>query len=217
MVSAVLDQKSRSRSTGIAGILAEVRAEIAACRICLGMKPFAKGGDVPTGSLDTGYMLVGEAPGRGRDEMLREALEAVGDERYRRLPDLFYQAGAVRCRPPHAKTKAKTRAPTRPECRNCKPSLHFEIRTLHPRMVVTLGARAAEAVLERPIKIEQEHGQRHFLHEIEVLTLLMPSKNNSASLKRLGLTVAGYTRWLTGLFGSLIDALDRRFQLGRPA
>ena len=39
----------------------------------------------------------------------------------------------------------------------------------------------------------------------------MPTPNNSASLKRLDMTVAGYKRWLTGLFGSLIDALDKRF------
>ncbi len=175
------------------------------------MKPFKKGGDKLLGSLETGYMLVGEAPGRGTNEMLREALEAVGDERYRRLPDLFFHVDAVRCRPPHAKTKGKTRAPSRPECRNCKPYLHFEIRTLHPRMIVTLGAKGAEAVLDRPVKIEQEHGQRHSLQEIEVLTLLMPSPNNSASLKRLGMTVDGYKRWLTGLFGSLIDDLDKRF------
>ena len=44
-----------------------------------------------------------------------------------------------------------------------------------------------------------------------MLTLLMPSRNNSASLKRLDMTAAGYKRWLTGLFGSLIDALDKRF------
>ncbi len=78
-------------------------------------------------------------------------------------------------------------------------------------MVVTLGAKAAEAVLDRPVKIEQEHGKRHLLQEVEVLTLLMPTPNNSASLNRLDMTVAGYKRWLTGLFGSLIDALDKRF------
>ena len=212
MVSAALDQtESVSRSPGIAGILAEVRAEVSACRICPGMKPFRKGGKTPLGSLDTGYMLVGEAPGRGTEEMLREALEAVGDERFRRLGDLFFLADAVRCRPPHQKTKDRTRSPSRPECRNCKPYLHFEIRTLHPCMVVTLGAKAAEAVLDRPVKIEQEHGKRHLLQEVEVLTLLMPTPNNSASLKRLDMTVAGYKRWLTGLFGSLIDALDKRF------
>ncbi len=212
MVSAALDQtESVSRAPGIAGILAEVRAEVAACRICPGMKPFRKGGKSPSGNLDTGYMLVGEAPGRVTDEMLREALEAVGDERFRRLGDLFFLAEAVRCRPAHQRIKGRTRVPSRPECRNCKPYLHFEIRTLHPRMVVTLGAKAAEAVLDRPIKIEREHGKRHLLQEIEVLTLLMPSPNNSASLKRLDMTIAGYKRWLTGLFGSLIDALDKRF------
>ena len=210
MVSVVIDHnESHAPSTGIAGILGDVNTEVAACRICPGMKPFQKGGNESQGSLQTGYMLVGEAPGRGTDTMLSAALESIGDERYARLEDLFYTSHAVRCAPPHASAKAKTRTPTRPECRNCRPYLHFEIRTLHPRLIVALGAKAAEAVLDRPVKIEQEHGKRHHLLDVEVLTLLMPSPNNRASMKRLGLTEAGYQRWLTGLFGSLIDGINR--------
>lgn len=204
MVSAVLDQ---ARASGIAGILAELRAEVAGCRICPAMKPFHKGGDAPLGTLQTGYMLVGEAPGRGTSEMLHEALASLDDPRYRTLGDLFFLADAVRCRPPNAKDKKKTRPPTRPECRNCAPYLHFEIRTLRPRLIVALGARAAEAVLGKRIKIEEEHGRRHQLGESEVLTLIMPSPNNRASLKRLDMTADSYRRWLAGLFGALVDSI----------
>jgi DNA polymerase len=203
MVSAVLDQ---ARASGIAGILAELRAEVAACRICPAMQPFHKGGEAPLGTLQTGYMLVGEAPGRGTSEMLDAALAELDDPRFRTLGDLFFLADSVRCRPPHAKDAKKTRAPTRPECRNCAPYLHFEIRTLHPRLIVALGAKAAEAVLGRALKIEDEHGRRHHLGDVEVLTLIMPTPHNRASLKRLDMTVESYQRWLTGLFGALIDA-----------
>jgi len=208
MVSAALDQQAdKVRAPGVGGILAELRAEVAACRVCPSMKPFNKGGEAPQGSFHTGYMLVGEAPGRGSGEVLQNALRAVGDQRYHDLGDLFYLADAVRCRPPHQEDPGKTRAPGRPECRNCRPFLQFELRTLHPRLIVTLGAKAAESVLMRAVKIEQEHGRRHQLRDVEVLTLLMPSPNNRASLKRLSLTIDGYTRWLTGLFGALIDDL----------
>ena len=208
MVSAVLDQQADEVcAPGIGGILAELRAEVGACRLCPSMAPHEKGGETPQGTVQTGYMLVGEAPGRGSGEMLENALQAVGDPHFHSLGDLFYLADAARCRPPHQKDPQKTRAPNRPECRNCRPFLQFEIRALHPKLIVTLGAKAAEAVLMRPVKIEQEHGKRHPLSDVEVLTLLMPSPNNRASLKRLNLTIDGYTRWLTGLFGSLIDGM----------
>jgi hypothetical protein len=42
-----------------------------------------------------------------------------------------------------------------------------------------------------------------------VLTLLTPSPNNRAPLKKLDMTIENYTRWLTGLFGALIDELRR--------
>jgi len=199
MVSAVLDQ---ARTSGIAGILAELRAEVAACRICPAMEPFHKGGEAPLGTLQTGYMLVGEAPGRGTSEMLEKALEGA----LAGLGDLFFLADSVRCRPPHAKDPKKTRAPSRAECRNCGPYLQFEMRTLRPRLIITLGARAAETVLGRKVKIEEEHGRRHQLGEVDVLTLIMPSPANRASLKRLDMTVDGYQRWLTGLFRSLVDS-----------
>lgn len=202
MVSAVLDQ---SAPPGIVAMLAELRADAKACRLCPSMKPFRKGRTPPHGTIHTGYMLVCEAPERGADDVLLDALRAVNDQRYHSLGDLFFLANAARCRPPHAEDRERTRAPTRAECRQCRPFLQFEIRTLHPRLIIAVGAKAAEATLGRPVKIEQEHGQRHALADAEVLTLVMPTSR--ASLKRLGLTPDGYRRWLAGLFGALIDEL----------
>jgi hypothetical protein len=71
--------------------------------------------------------------------------------------------------------------------------------------VLAFGTRAATSVLGRPVRIEQEHAQRHRVRDIEVQTLLAPSPFNRASLKRLGMTIDGYGRWLTGLFGALVD------------
>ena len=55
----------------------------------------------------------------------------------------------------------------------------------------------------------EAHAQRHRVHDAEVLTLLTPSPNNRAPLKKLDTTIENYTRWLTGLFGALIDELRR--------
>ena len=197
---------------GITGIIAEIRTEIGACRLCPAMRPFRRQAPDAFGTTSTGYMLVGEAPGLGAQpfddaagKVMREALTRVGDDEFRDLEDLFFLAHATRCIPPHPKEKEKTRAPTRAECRTCRPYLSFEMRALRPRLIITFGANAAESVLGQAVKMEQVHAQRHHVKDIEILTLLAPSPYNRASLKRLDMTIEKYTRWLTGLFGALID------------
>ena len=208
MVSVALDQTADDvRTTGVPCVLEDVYREVRYCRACPTMKPHKKGGSVEHGTILTGYLLVGEGPGRGSGEVLLDALRAAGDPRYQDLPDLFYLVDAVRCAPPDPKNEGKTRPPTKTECRRCRPFLQFEIRTLRPRLVITLGARAAESVLMRPVKMTEEHGRRHTLRDIEVLTLAMPTKSGNPTLKKVGLTPSSYTTWLSGLFGSLIDDL----------
>ena len=46
---------------GVAGIVTEIRAGIAACRLCPGMRPFRKGAPESFGTTATGYMLVGDS------------------------------------------------------------------------------------------------------------------------------------------------------------
>jgi len=204
---------------GVGGIISEIRAEIGACRLCRGLRPHRKQPPGAFGTTWTGYMMVGEAPNyspRPFDDaagaVLRQALRDVDDEDYRELEDLFFLAHAARCVPRHPKNTRKvkkTRPPTRAECRTCRPYLQFEIRALHPRLIIAVGSKAAEAVLGRSLKIGEAHGQRHRVLDAEVLTLLTPSPNNRAPLRKLDMTIENYSRWLTGLFGALIDELRR--------
>lgn len=205
------------RVNGVAGVIADIRAGIAACRLCPAMKPFRKAPPELHGTTRTGYMLVGEAPGLeagifadAGGAVLRRALAEVGDEEFRTLEDLFFLAHSVRCIPRDTKDKKRTRAPRRTECRACRPYLRFEIRALHPRLILAIGARAAEAVLGRPVKVMEEHAHRQRLGDIEVLPLLNPSPHNRVAFGQREMTIDGYTRWLTGLFGALIDDLRRR-------
>ena len=144
-------------------------------------------------------MLVGEAPGRGAP-CFQDALSDVGHERYRRLEDLFFLADAVRCAP-------KDRAPTPPECRTCSPYLQLEMRVLRPRLVLAAGTKALHAVMGLPLRVEDVHGRRQRVRDVEVLPLLLPS--HRVALARAGMTPASYRRWLAGLFGTLIEALDQ--------
>lgn len=216
MGTAVTDLSTVLRVNGVAGIIAEIRAEIGACRLCPAMKPFKKLSPESFGTTTTGYMIVGEAPGVGPDAfsdasglVMRKALEDVGDEQFEELEDLFFLTHSVRCVPRDEKDTKRIRAPRRTECNTCRPYLQFEARALHPKLILAIGAKAAQSVLGRPVKIGEEHAQRQRIGDIEVLPLLVPSPHNRVSLAKRDMTIDGYTRWLTGLFGALIDDLRR--------
>jgi len=74
------------------------------------------------------------------------------------------------------------RAPSRAEWRTCSPYLHFEIRALHPRCILTLGGRAAE-----------------------VVTLLAPSPHNRAAFKALDRTIDTYRDRLACIFAAFME------------
>lgn len=199
---------------GVAGIIHEIRAEIGRCQVCLGMRPWRKLAPESFGTTATGYMLVGEAPGfgpraldDGKVDVVRDALSAVGDQRFRDLEDLFYLADAVRCTPVDRLDLHRRRTPSRRECSACRDFLEMEMRALRPRLVLAFGGKAAEAVLGRPVRIEEEHGRRQRASDVEVMPLLMPTPHNRAALHRRGMTLESYRTWLTGLFGALIDTL----------
>ena len=223
-------------ASGISSLVAEIRSEVAACSLCPGLAPHA---NIPTegwGTTDTGYVLVGEAPGIDKDGeatafrspaglVVRESLAAAGHPRYRELEDLFYLTHAVRCVPPRRKDDAKRkgkrkkkdakpatgaaklRPPSRKECLTCRLFLQLERRILHPKLTITLGLHAATAVLGKPIRMDESHGKRWRLRDGELLTLISPSPHNRRALSRLDMTLDGYRRWLTGLFGAMIDEL----------
>jgi DNA polymerase len=198
----------------VQGLVSEIRAAIAACKLCPGLKPHRKLPHESFGTTRTGYVLVAEAPGPGgtllgdaAGAVLREALQQAGDEEFKTLEDLFFLAHAVRCVPLDAKKKGRARPPKRSECLACRPYLSFELRALHPRLILAVGGKAAEAVLGKPVQMATEHGQRRRIGDLELLTVLVPSPHNKAPLKRHGFTIESYTRWLAGLFGALIDDL----------
>jgi len=216
MGTATVGRQGTPGALGVPGLVAGIRAGIATCKLCPAMRPFRKLPPESFGTTRTGYVLVAEAPGmKGelfRDASgaaMREALAQTHDEEYTSLEDLFFLTHAVRCVPADPKAKAKTRAPKRSECSACRPYLAFELRALHPKLVLAVGGKAAEAVLGTPVVMETEHGQRRRIGDIELLTVLVPSPHNRAALKRKGFTIESYTRWLAGLFGALIDDLRR--------
>lgn len=86
-------------------------------------------------------MIIGEAPGETEDQVGMPFMGLSGKvlDTYLDLHDLThlsYVTNIVKCRP------EKNRIPTAEEIRNCAPYLKDQIRTLQPKVIVTLGKSA---------------------------------------------------------------------------
>jgi DNA polymerase len=92
-------------------------------------------------------MLIGEGPGAEEDaqgepfvgkagKLLNDILKAIKFSR-----EEVYIANIVKCRPP------ENRKPTPDEIARCLPYLHKQIELVNPRLILCLGATAAEGLL----------------------------------------------------------------------
>jgi uracil-DNA glycosylase family protein len=145
--------------------LEEVRAVAADCRACELWKSgtqtvFGEGAETAE------IMLVGEQPGDKEDlagrpfvgpagRILDQALEEAGIDR-----GTVYVTNAVK----HFKWEArgKRRLHKRPDAAEiaaCRPWLDREIELVRPRVVVCLGATAAQALLGRSFKVTKQRGE----------------------------------------------------------
>jgi uracil-DNA glycosylase len=112
-------------------------------------------------------MLVGEQPGDQEDRaglpfvgpagrLLARALDAAGID-----PTLTYQTNAVK----HFKFTRKDgkrrihQKPSRTEVVACRPWLIAEIEAVHPRVIVCLGATAAQSLLGASFRVSAQRGE----------------------------------------------------------
>jgi mutator protein MutT/uracil-DNA glycosylase family 4 len=160
------------------------------------------------GRRDARFVLVGEAPGIASLENGRQWTGAGGmifRREIRRLgldlEDLFYLTNAVKCWPavpPGRRARPGNRSPLASEARRCRPFLAAELAALRPEVVVAVGAIAARAVLERPVRLPNDHEARYRAGGREIVVLLHPS---NASRHRG--TWPTYRASLLALFGEL--------------
>ncbi|MEP6800353.1 MAG: uracil-DNA glycosylase [Acidobacteriota bacterium] len=127
------------------------------------------------GSPEAELMFVGEAPGRDEDEqglafvgragqLLTKIIEAMG-----RTREDVYIANVLKCRPPG------NRNPERDEVESCRPFLHEQIRLVSPRVIVTLGTFAAQALLETDVAISRLRGQWQTARGVRVMPTFHPA------------------------------------------
>jgi uracil-DNA glycosylase len=144
--------------------LTELRAEAAGCRAC----PLWKTGTQTVfgeGAARASVMLVGEQPGDQEDRagrpfvgpagrVLDEALEAAGVDR-----GSAYVTNAVKHFKWEARGKRRIHAkPSWSEVAACRPWLDAELEAVRPRVLVCLGATAAQALLGRDFRVTRQRG-----------------------------------------------------------
>jgi DNA polymerase len=112
------------------------------------------------GSLSAQLMIIGEAPGHDEDilgvpfvgrsgKLLTTLLQEVGIAR-----EDVYISNVVKCRPPH------NRVPLIIERETCKEEILFkEIALIKPKIICTLGATAAKALLGSSILFSRVRGE----------------------------------------------------------
>jgi uracil-DNA glycosylase len=145
--------------------LLSLRAAAAGCRAC---DLYQTGTQTVfgEGAVDAAVMLVGEQPGDREDlagkpfvgpagRLLDEALERVGIDRGR-----VYVTNAVK----HFKWRPRGKRrlhqkPNASEIAACRPWLDAEIATVRPRLIVCLGATAAQALLGSTFRVSIDRGR----------------------------------------------------------
>lgn len=128
-----------------------------------------------TGNFNADLMFCGEAPGADEDEqgfpfvgragqLLTKIIESIGLQRQ----DVFI-GNINRCRPPG------NRAPEPDETIACKPFLKREIAVVRPKVIVVLGATAAQNLLETKVPIGKLRGHFHDYLGVKVMPTFHPA------------------------------------------
>lgn len=154
--------------------LAQIREELGDCKRCK-LHSTRRNIVFGVGAEDAPLMFVGEAPGEQEDkrgepfvgpagELLTKMIEAMGWTR-----QSVYIANTVKCRPPN------NRNPQPDELAQCTPFLDAQIRSIAPRIIVTLGRPAANHVLGRDAPISALRGKFHDRGGVKVMPTFHPA------------------------------------------
>jgi DNA polymerase len=145
--------------------LASLRQAAAGCRAC---ELWRRGTQTVfgEGAARADVLLVGEQPGDQEDlqgrpfvgpagKLLDRALEAAGVDRAQ-----VYVTNVVKHFKWEPRGKRRIHAkPNAAEIAACRPWLEVEIAAIKPRILVCLGATAAQALLGRTFKVSQQRGE----------------------------------------------------------
>jgi uracil-DNA glycosylase family 4 len=152
-----------------------IRGDIGDCMRCklhaLGRTQIVFGVGNPQADL----MFVGEAPGADEDvkgvpfvgssgQLLTKIIEAIDLTR-----DEVYIANVIKCRPPD------NRNPAPDEVAECEPFLFRQIDAIKPKVIVALGAFAAQSLLRTTEPISKLRGREFSFRDAVLLPTFHPA------------------------------------------
>lgn len=155
--------------------LEELRTEIGDCRrckLCQGRTQIVFGVGNPKSEL----VFVGEGP--GRDEDLKgepfvgragQLLTEIITKGMKMRREDLYICNVVKCRPP------ENRNPEPDEIAACEPFLIKQLEIVKPRIIVALGAFAAQTLLKTKTPISRLRGNWHTYQGIKLMPTLHPA------------------------------------------
>jgi uracil-DNA glycosylase family 4 len=182
-----MPQKSREK------LFAELTSEAANCTRCPAMCGRSAVLSNLNGSTEARIMFIGEAPGRkGAD---RTRVPFSGDQsganfdRFLasialRRDEIFITSAAL-CNP--RSDSGANRRPTQKELANCSDFLRRTIELIDPRVIVTLGSVALEALKRiqyHELNLKESAAQIHSWHERTLVPIYHPSPQVLASHRR---------------------------------
>jgi len=162
--------ESGSAWADLAAVAAAVR-DCTRCGLCQGRINTVPGEGSPAARL----MLVGEGPGATEDQTGRPFVGRAGELLTTILGSIdlsreeVFIANVVKCRPP------ANRKPLPDEIATCLPYLERQIALIGPRVLVALGATAAEALLGVRRSLGDLRGRVHSYHGIPLVVTYHPA------------------------------------------
>jgi DNA polymerase len=166
----------------------------AGCRACnLGFQPNINGCCVSRGDPVSRRMIIGEAPGKKEDAtrspftgpaglLLDDIWEAVGWK-----SNNWYLTNVVLCRPVAPRGSGKQNLTPRVEQRKlCRPYLDLQIRMLKPKIIVTLGKVATDAILGPQKTMGSVRGKLRRASPMGESTFIFPMYHPAAILHAKG-------------------------------
>ncbi len=121
------------------------------------------------GNLDAQLAIIGEAPGRQEEDQGQPFVGRAGQLLNEMLEDAslnrkeIWITNLVKWRPAKNNPARSTRPPSINELKLFTPWLWAELRIVHPSLVLCLGRASAQAVIDRELQMDSDHGRLYNL------------------------------------------------------
>lgn len=164
--------------------LNEIFREVKSCELCRSLGTLRDTVVFATGNPLADIMFVGEAPGAEEEKQRKPFVGPAGQKLTRIIGAMglsredVYISNIVKFRPKKGDGRfqgSSNRKPDHTEMESCIRFIRSEIEVVQPKVIIALGATAAEGLLERGGTISGLRGQVHEFSGVPVIVTYHPS------------------------------------------